>query len=273
MDEPATLGLDGRATVEPYSSRARNYARFRPSYPPGVVRALSAEAGLRVGARVADVGAGTGLFTGLLLDAGLAVYAVEPNTMMRRECELAHGHREGFHPVAGAAEATTLGTGSVEAITCAQSFHWFDLARTVPEFRRILRPGGTVGLVWHHPLPDPGGFQGGYDGLVRSMLAEHRGLSAPVLRDRADSEPGWSPRTLSTIFGGAPVQEYVLRSEHDLTLDGLRGMVESLSFAPSPGTGAHAGLMEKVARVFGAHEADGAVRLGYETVLFCLALG
>ena len=51
--------------------------------------------------------------------------------------------------VAGTAEALPLAAGSVDAVTVAQAFHWFDAEAAFAELARVLRPGGRVGLIWN----------------------------------------------------------------------------------------------------------------------------
>lgn len=63
---------------------------------------------------------------------------------MRREAERELSGFTGFIPVDAAAEDTGLARHSVDFITVAQAFHWFDAVRFREECRRILRPGGKV---------------------------------------------------------------------------------------------------------------------------------
>jgi SAM-dependent methyltransferase len=101
-------------------------------------------------ARVADVGAGTGKLTGRLLDRGLSVVSVEPDPEMLRVLQ-------GRHPAAEThqafADALPLADASVDAVLVADAWHWFPHDRAVAEVRRVLRPGGWLGLVWNTPTP------------------------------------------------------------------------------------------------------------------------
>jgi SAM-dependent methyltransferase len=132
-----------------FSDRVEDYVRFRPGYPPAVAALLRERFGLGRDAVVVDVGSGTGKLTELLLVAGWTVLAVEPNREMRAAAEALLGNRPGFVSVEGRAEATTLASGSVDLVTAAQAFHWFDKAAARVEFRRILRPGCCVALLWN----------------------------------------------------------------------------------------------------------------------------
>ena len=66
-----------------FASVADEYELGRPEYPPGVVGALAAELGLKAGATVLDLAAGTGKLSRALLAAGLDVVAVEPQQALR----------------------------------------------------------------------------------------------------------------------------------------------------------------------------------------------
>lgn len=133
-----------------FSDRVADYVRYRPGYPPEVVGFLN----LRPGMVIADVGAGTGISTELLLRAGCEVMAVEPNAEMRAAAENRLGHFPGFHGVDGSAEATTLQDQSVDMVVAAQAFHWFHPERTRAEFSRILKPGAPVVLIWNESRVD-----------------------------------------------------------------------------------------------------------------------
>jgi len=129
-----------------FGARAEDYERWRPSYPPDAVAWLVPPDA----ARVADVGAGTGKLTGPLLALGLEVVAVEPDPDM-----LAVLRRE--HPAAvpylAGADALPIPDASVDAVLAGQAWHGFPHERTVAEVRRVLRPGGWLGLVWNGPDP------------------------------------------------------------------------------------------------------------------------
>jgi len=98
------------------------------------------------GRTVVDVGAGTGKFTALLIPSGAEVVAVEPLATMREGFAAA---LTGVRVVEGAAEAMPLADSSADAIVAAQAFHWFDRSRALPEFARVLRPAGRLGVIWN----------------------------------------------------------------------------------------------------------------------------
>ena len=133
------------AAQQGYSRHADAYASGRPDYPGALQDWLRDALGLGPARTVADVGAGTGKFTPLLLATGANVVAVEPVDAMRARI----APHERLRVQAGKAEATGLGSGSLGAIVCAQAFHWFSSRATLDEFARVLKPGGRLGLVWN----------------------------------------------------------------------------------------------------------------------------
>lgn len=129
-----------------YATQADAYARGRPGYPPFLKQWLRQELGLRGHRTVVEVGAGTGKFTPLLLDAGADVVAIEPVAAMRAHL---HDLLPAVRALPGTAQALPLAPAAADAIVCAQSFHWFASHAALDEFARVLRPGGKLGLVWN----------------------------------------------------------------------------------------------------------------------------
>ena len=134
------------AAFEGFSTAAGTYARGRPGYPPEASDWLRNVLNLHAGKTVLEVGAGTGKFLPLLLESGAGVIALEPVDAMR--IELARRFPE-VKTLTGTAEQIGLPDASVDAVVCAQAFHWFATPEAVAEMRRVLRPGGVLGLIWN----------------------------------------------------------------------------------------------------------------------------
>ncbi|MFI7415677.1 class I SAM-dependent methyltransferase [Streptomyces sp. NPDC049627] len=137
-----------------FNAAAAQYAANRPSYPPALFDAIEELTDRPLtGARVVDVGAGTGIATALLRQRGADVLAVEPGDGMAAQFRRT---RPGIPIVRGNGNALPVATASADFITYAQAWHWTDPARSAPEALRVLRPGGALALWWNTtPLDVP----------------------------------------------------------------------------------------------------------------------
>jgi len=186
------VGLHPLATR--FASVADAYERGRPDYAPAVVGALAAELGLAPGAPVLDLAAGTGKLSRALLAAGLDVVAVEPQGAMRDRLAAAIGNERVCE---GVAEAIPLPDSSVDAVTVADGFHWFDQARALTEIRRVLRQGG--GLAVLATVPDWSGASWTHElgTLIERLRPEHPYFDGPPWQDAVEAAEGWTaPREI-----------------------------------------------------------------------------
>jgi len=117
---------------------AAAYDRGRPSYPAEVVAHVVGHGGIGPGRRVLDLAAGTGKLTRLLAPSGADVVAVEPVAEMRERLATITPPVEALD---GTAESLPLDDASVDVVTVAQAFHWFDPPKALAEIRRVLRSG------------------------------------------------------------------------------------------------------------------------------------
>jgi SAM-dependent methyltransferase len=135
-----------RDAARGFADNAAGYEAARPSYPAAAVAHIVGHGHIGPGRRVLDLAAGTGKLTRLLAPTGADVVAVEPIAAMRdRLVALLPGVE--VHD--GTAEDLPLADRSVDAVTVAQAFHWFDPALALAEVRRVLRSGGHLFLVWN----------------------------------------------------------------------------------------------------------------------------
>jgi ubiquinone/menaquinone biosynthesis C-methylase UbiE len=134
------------AAARGFERGADDYERARPGYPQAVFDLLVDELPLRPRTHVCDLAAGTGKFTRGLLNTGATVVAIEPVRAMRRKLAVVCPEVEILD---GTAEAMPLADHSVDVVTVAQAFHWFEPEPALAEIRRVLRPGGGLALVWN----------------------------------------------------------------------------------------------------------------------------
>ncbi|MFE3887634.1 class I SAM-dependent methyltransferase [Streptomyces lydicus] len=165
-----------------FDAVAAQYAAARPGYPPALFDAVEELAGQSLaGARVLDVGAGTGIATGLLAGRGARVTAVEPGAAMAAELHAAH---PGTPLVRALGDALPFSDDAgFDLVSYAQAWHWTDPARSVPEALRVLRPGGALALWWNIPDPDVGWAAEQEARLARRLLGYHRHGVAPEAPD------------------------------------------------------------------------------------------
>jgi SAM-dependent methyltransferase len=249
--------MPGADATTRFSDRVQNYVRYRPGYPARVLEVLRAETGLAPGQVIADVGSGTGISAKLFLDAGQVVHAVEPNAEMRAAAEAVLGADPRFHSVDGTAEATTLPDAGVDFVVAAQAFHWFDPAAVAPEWRRILRPGGWMVLLWNTRHTDTTPFLRAYEALLREHGTDYTSVNHENVTD--DS--------LRTVLG-PDFARRVVPNEQVFDFDALRGRLLSSSYAPNVDHPGYAPMMDALRRIFTEHARDGRVAFEYDTEIY-----
>ncbi|MBA2607354.1 MAG: class I SAM-dependent methyltransferase [Actinobacteria bacterium] len=201
-----------------YAAVGADYEKGRPEYAPDAVAYLLQRLGVaRAGdtKRVVDLAAGTGKFTRALRNAGINPVAVEPVAHMR---DTLAATTPGVEIVDGTAEAMPFGDGSTDAVIVAQAFHWFDGAKALAEIHRVLKPLGSLGLVWN-----------GVDRSVDWLDAIWTEVDA--LRD--DTPHAWTyawSEAFSATTDFSPLISATFRHDQPTDRDGLVARVASISF-------------------------------------------
>ena len=240
-----------------FSSKAADYAESRPGYPAALFDALRSDGTLRPVDSIADVGAGTGLFTAALLERGYSVTAVEPNAGMLAVADALLLQCAGYRSVAASAEATTLPDSSFDVVTCAQAFHWFDVDAVRREWLRILKSDGRVVLTWNtRPLNDP--LQAEFD----SILGEFGGERHSALTARQELT------TVPPFFAGAAFRELTFPNSQCLERKGFVSLVLSRSTMPDRASPAGKAAEVVASKVFERFQSEGSVTVNYSTLAF-----
>lgn len=247
-----------------FSGRVDEYVKARPSYPAGVLAILREQCALCASSVVADLGSGTGIFTRLLLESGASVLAVEPNDEMRAAAEEMLGETPGFRSVAGRAERTTLADASVDLVTAAQAFHWFDVEQTRIEIARILRPvatGGegpsTVALIWNDRDLDATPFSRAYEELLIRHCPKYL-----ELQGKSDTHAKFD-----ALLGRGLWSRRAVPNEQQLDREGLVGRLLSSSYAPRAGEPHHDEMIAELLDAFDRHQERGRITMLYATVV------
>ena len=248
----STLGLvsdhDERSRqAASFADVADVYERSRPGYPEEAVAWLAGTPPRDV----VDLGAGTGKLTRSLVALGHRVTAVEPLEEML--AQLRASVPEAL-ALAGGAEAIPLADGSVDVVTCAQAFHWFDHERALVEIARVLRPGGSVALVWNMRDESEVWVEELSDAIV-GRTGLDRGAVEPIER--------------SGLYG--PVERAVFEHTQEVDRTTMRELVLSRSYCAILPEEERTPILERVERIFDEHARDGVLAIPYRTECFCAA--
>jgi ubiquinone/menaquinone biosynthesis C-methylase UbiE len=241
-----------------FSDRVDDYVRYRPDYPPALIEWLQREQGVDADWRVADIGAGTGISSKMFLDAGYRVTAVEPNAPMRAAAERWLQAYENFDAIDGKADATGLPDASVDLVTVAQAFHWFDEETTRREFARILRPRGLAAIWWNSRRLTGTPFLEGYEALLQKFSTDYASVAERYTDDARMR--AW----FGAGFRGSASFEHAQR----LDFEALRGRLMSSSYAPQAGHPRHAPMLHALRELFDRCAEHGTVSFDYDTRIF-----
>jgi len=238
-------------TVHPaalvFANVAAAYERGRPDYPRELLDWLVARGDVARDRTVVDLGAGTGKLTRLLAGHGARVVAVEPLAEMRAELEAVVPQAE---VLSGTAERIPLPDASCDLLTCGQAFHWFATAPALEEIARVIRPRGSLVLVWNvRDERDP------IQRRLGELLAEHEDAGPSYARG------DWR-EALAACSTFEPDGELTSRTTRALDRAGLLDRVESTSYVAAIAGQERAELLARVASLV---PGDGRVELAYVT--------
>ncbi|HEY8584866.1 MAG TPA: class I SAM-dependent methyltransferase [Capillimicrobium sp.] len=195
-----------------FSGVADAYERGRPGYPSSLAGLL----GLAAGVEVLDLGAGTGKLTRALAASGATVTAVEPLEQLRSRIGA-----EAATVLDGTAEAIPLADASVDVVAVGEAWHWFDHARAADELARVLRPAGTVGLVWQEADPEH----------LPAWTAEVEAVLAPLQAGHPAFGPDDAGRPVldaHPAFDG--LRRHRLEHVHETDHEGVIAVIASFSY-------------------------------------------
>ena len=231
-----------------FADKAKNYISYRPTYPPQVKTLIFSLADHPV---IADIGSGTGKFSELLVENAKVLYAVEPNAQMRNEAETLLCENSNYISLAATAESTTLVDSSIDIITVAEAYHWFDNPAAKEEFRRILKPNGYVMLLWNQFVGAP------YDNEKAQIEAQYRNHTTTTYKDRAES-----------LFGNGNYQTAEFDNNMLQSYEEFIGGWSSASFIPKAGTDAYIDFVKQASDLFHRFSKNGMILSTIKTVCY-----
>lgn len=243
-------------STERFSDRVENYVKYRPSYPKELFTYLSHELGLNKTSIVADIGSGTGILTQELLAISQAVYGIEPNKEMRLASIAFIGEKNNYFPIDSTSEHTKLTENSIDIITVAQAFHWFNTEQTLIEFRRILKNEGKMVLIWNNRINNTE-FLKKYDDALIKYGTDYNEVNHQNLSDEKIM------RCFSKKYHKVSFPNF-----QEFNFDGVLGRLSSSSYAPKNGTKEYQIIKETLQEAFTMHSIDGKVRFNYNTDVY-----
>ena len=248
--------------VSIFSSKVNDYLASRPDYPPALFSTFVAEGVLQNLATIADIGSGTGLLTASLLVRGHQVFAVEPNAEMRFAADtLLNKHGQLYQSIDGTAENLPLPDASVDLITAAQAFHWFEIKAARHEFMRVLKPQGQVALIWNdrvlnHPLHL----------ALNELLKKFGGAKLQALSAHEDRSQ------VPVFFASSPTKTWTFPHQQWLSEEGLQSLVFSRSYMPERHSDAGEEIKKTIKDITLKFAISGKVAVPYQTTAIIGAL-
>lgn len=244
-------------SISRFTTRVENYAKFRPTYPRIIMDLLKNDCGLTDTSLVADVGSGTGILSEMFLRNGNRVFGVEPNAQMRGSAENLLSNYEQFKSIDGAAEATTLDAHSIDFVTAAQAFHWFDRTHARVEFARILKPNGWVALIWNERRLDSTPFLRAYEQLLVQYGTDYQKV-------RHENVTG----QIADFFAPQRCRRESLENIQTFDFESLMGRVLSASYTPETDHPNFEPMIASLRAIFEEHQQRGTIAFEYDTTVY-----
>jgi len=206
---------------ERYNNKSTAYKQYRPLYPSDIYEWIDKNHMDLSGCQIADLGCGTGIFSRPLLERGAYVIGVEPNESMLAEASRFLADYDRFTPCLAAAEYTGIPNNSIDLLTVAQAFHWFDTDKALAEFRRILTQKGKLLLVWNERMTGNGGLMQHLDQILSHHFTGHIENKHRGRKIMQNIDHFFRPDTL-TIFE--------IRHDISMCFEEVMGLIQSFSY-------------------------------------------
>ncbi len=237
-----------------FNQKSEVYTKARPSYPDELFDYLSSSSAITRNSCVADIGSGTGIFTTGIARFVQKVYAVEPNDEMRKQAQIAFSEHHNIVSVNATAEQTLLPADSVDCVTVAQAFHWFDRAAFKAECQRILKGDGRVILIWNDRDNSSTLIKENYR-INAAFCPDFKGASNGISFDAEDFDDFFCKRCELQVF-----QNTV---SYDLETFIFRNL--SSSYAPKQGDAQYEQYIQALSELFQSYNTNGTVEYPYLT--------
>jgi ubiquinone/menaquinone biosynthesis C-methylase UbiE len=254
-ENPATINTM-KDSVNKFTDKVENYIKFRPDYPSEFLHELK-RYNFSKDSIIADIGSGTGKLTQLFIKNGNTTYAVEPNANMRDFADKLFKKYRHYISVNGTAENTTLENKSMDFVTVAQAFHWFDPQKSITEFKRILKEKGVLVLIWNVRKIDTV-FLNEYEKIISTYSENYKET--------------WHRNTDDDMMKGCFKNEYekiVIAHSQRFNFEEVIGRYLSSSYSAKEGTERYIKIYDELKRVFELYkEDDNKIRFNYDMEIY-----
>ena len=239
-----------------FSGKSGVYSKSRPDYPQKLIEFLF-DNFIKENSVIADIGAGTGIFTKQLSEFNNKIYAIEPNDDMFSSLKENFENSENVESLKGAAEALPLPDKSVDFICAAQSFHWFDKEKFKAESGRILKENGFIILIWN-VRDEETNLVKEIDLINRKYCKNYKGFSSGLKIEKESFSDFFSGEFISKSF----------RNDIPFTLENFIKRNLSSSFSPTESDENYSPFIEEIENLARRYEENGIVTLPNITKCF-----
>lgn len=238
--------------IHKFDEMADVYSKYRPSYPCELTSKLIIEKYDEINT-ICDLGSGTGILTKQIIVTGKEVFAVEPNFGMREKVEDRLNSYPNFHSINGSSSDTTLKDDSIDIITVAQAFHWFDIPEFMVEANRILKTDGKLAII--------------YNKGVRSedLIGEISLISAAFCPNYKGGSGGTEKNDNLFTKVYENYEEFVFPNPLYLNINEFLGFNLSSSYALKPGDTNYEKYISLLIRLFIKYAENGVITMPMET--------
>ena len=232
--------------TEKFTGKASLYEKYRPEYPKEFIDYLFNKIGFSKESMIADIGAGTGILSKQLLEKGSKVICVEPNDSMRQTAERELSSFHNFISLDGSAENTKIPEKSVDYITVAQAFHWFDVEKFKVECQRILKLKGKAILVWNNRETNS------------ELIIENGQICKKFCKDFKGFSGGQDekPESFSMFFKEGICDYRIFENNLTFDVDGFIGRNLSASYAPKEGDPKYKPFVDALSELFSKYSVN-----------------
>ena len=233
-----------------FSETGGNYDLYRPSYPRKLVDWIIKTSKIKSSGWIVDIGCGTGISTRLFDKKGFTVIGLDPNKDM-----LTYAITRGGNVLyrKGSADDTGFSKQSIDLITVAQAFHWFNVKDVMKEFKKVLKPQGSACAFWNTRVMSP--FMEDYQSLVDKLCVDY-----PKTKKASETIP-----EIKNFPGIKSFKEASFPYSQKLNLEGLIGRAYSTSYIVH-GIRDHEEFKKSLNKIFRKNQKKEKIEFVYKTV-------